>query len=118
VYGKVGLKELAKQNLAKAAYAAAQFAKHGTVLFADAPRFNEFVVKTSEDPRAINNRLLGHKMVGGLPLGEFYPELGNAALWCSTELTPRSAIDTAVGLVAESERSVRSAKEEVEEMAR
>ena len=118
VYGKVGLKELARQNLAKAAYAAAQFGKQGTVLFADSPKFNEFVVKTSEDPRAINNRLLGHKMVGGLPLQKFYPELGNAALWCCTELTPRSAIDTAVGLVAESERSVRSAKEEVEEMAR
>lgn len=29
-----------------------------------------------------------------------------------------SAIDTAAGLVAESERSVRTAKEEVEEMAR
>ena len=32
VYGKVGLKELAKQNLAKTAYAASQFAKHGKVL--------------------------------------------------------------------------------------
>jgi len=30
----------------------------------------------------------------------------------------RSGIDTGVGLVAESERSVRSAKEEVEEVAR
>ena len=68
---------------------------------------------------AINNRLLGHKMVGGLPLKKFYPELGNAALWCCTELTTRSAIDTAAGLIAESERSVRSSKEEdVEEVAR
>jgi glycine dehydrogenase subunit 1 len=118
VYGKVGLRELAKQNLAKTAYAAGQFAKHGKVLFGATPRFNEFVVQTSEDPYAINGRLLGHKMVGGLPLKKFYPELGNAALWCCTELTTRSAIDTAVGLVAESERSVRSAKEEVEEVAR
>src|SRR5271169_6029612 len=116
VYGKAGLKELAKQNLAKTAYAAGQFAKHGKVLFGGTPRFNEFVVQTSEDPYAINSRLLGHKMVGGLPLKKFYPELGNAALWCCTELTPRSAIDTAVGLVAESERSLRSAKEEVEEV--
>ena len=114
IYGKVGLKELAKQNLAKTAYAAAQFSKHAKVLFSGAPRFNEFVVQTSEDPYAINSRLLGHKIVGGLPLKKFYPELGNAALWCCTELTTRSAIDTAVGLVAESERSVRSAKEEVE----
>ena len=54
VYGKVGLKELAKQNLAKTAYAASQFAKHGKVLFANSPRFNEFVVATTEDPYAIN----------------------------------------------------------------
>ena len=112
VYGKVGLKELAKQNLAKTAYAAQQFAKHGKVLFSSAPRFNEFVVQTTEDPYAINARILGHKIVGGLPLKKFYPELGNASLWCCTELTSRSIIDTAVGHVADSERSVRSAQQE------
>ena len=115
VYGKVGLKELAKQNLAKTAYAAQQFGKHGKVLFGSAPRFNEFVVQTTEDPYAINARILGHKIVGGLPLKKFYPELGNASLWCCTELMPRSIIDTAVGHVADSERSVSSAKEETPE---
>jgi len=112
VYGKVGLRELAKQNLAKTAYAAQQFAKHGKVMFSDAPRFNEFVVQTTEDPYAINARILGHKIVGGLPLKKFYPELGNASLWCCTELTSRSIIDTAVGHVADSERSVRGAQQE------
>src|SRR6202167_5933737 len=119
VYGKVGLRELAKQNLAKTAYAAAEFSKHAKVLFAGAPRFNEFVVETSEDPYAINSRLLGHKIVGGLPLKKFYPKLGNAALWCCTELTTRSMIDTAVGLVADSEGSVRTMNEtEPAEVAR
>ena len=118
VYGKVGLRELAKQNMAKAAYAAGQFGKQAKVLFAGAPRFNEFVVETSEDPYAINSRLLGHKIVGGLPLKKFYPELGNAALWCCTELTTRSMIDTAVGLVAESERSLLSKDAEPEEVTR
>lgn len=116
VYGKVGLKELAKQNLAKTAYAAGQFAKHGKLLFAGAPRFNEFVVETEEDPHAINSRLLREKIVGGLPLKKLYPELGNAALWCCTELTTRSAIDTAAGLAAKREPSLRSAKEEAEEV--
>src|SRR6266852_2332059 len=114
IYGKVGLKELAKQNLAKTAYAAGQFAGHGKVLFDGAPRFNEFVLATREDPHAINSRLLRHKMVGGLPLKNFYPELGNAALWCCTELTPRTAIDTAVGVVADGERSLKAGKEEVD----
>jgi glycine dehydrogenase subunit 1 len=61
---------------------------------------------------------LGHQIIGGLPLKKFYPELGNAALWCCTELTTRSMIDTAVGLVAESEGSERSKDAEAEEVVR
>jgi glycine dehydrogenase subunit 1 len=120
IYGKVGLRELAKQNLAKAAYAAQQLGKHAKVLFSAAPHFNEFVLQTSEDPYAINNRLLEHKIVGGLPLKKFYPELGNAALWCCTEMTTRASIDTAVRLVAESESPAKSAKvqADVQEVAR
>jgi glycine dehydrogenase subunit 1 len=120
VYGKVGLKELAKQNLAKAAYAAGQFAQRGKVLFGGAPRFNEFVVETKDDPYTINNRLLEHKIVGGLPLKKFYPELGNTSLWCCTELTTRNAIDTAVRLLGGGEGSPQSVKEEagVEEVTR
>jgi len=114
VYGKVGLKELAKQNLAKTTYAATEFAKHGKVLFGGAPRFNEFVVQTGEDSKAINARLLERKIVGGLPLKKFYPELGNAALWCCTELTTRTGIDSAVALLSEGERSARLAKEKEE----
>ena len=107
IYGKVGLRELAKQNLAKTVYAAKQFGRHASILFDGSPRFNEFVLETSEDPYAVNSRVLGHKIVGGLPLKKFYPELGNASLWCCTELTTRSAIDTVVGVVSESEHSIR-----------
>ncbi len=119
IYGKAGLKELARHNLVKTAYATQQFGKHAKMLFSGGPRFNEFVIQTSEDPYAINSRLLGHKIVGGLPLKKFYPELGNASLWCCTELSTRSVIDTAAGFLAESERSVKTAKEEtVEEVTR
>src|SRR6202163_913980 len=112
IYGKVGLKELARQNLAKTAYAAQQFGKHASVLFGSVPRFNEVVGRTAEDPHAINSRLLGHKIVGGFPLKKFYPELGNASLWCCTELTTRSAIDAAVGMIADSAAPMRSNKED------
>ena len=111
IYGKVGLRELAKQNLAKAAYAAKQFGKHAKVLFSGAPRFNELVVQTGEDPHEINDRLLKKKIVGGLPLKKFYPELGNAALWCCTEMTTRAAIDSAVKSVAKGDRAAKPAKE-------
>src|SRR3954471_16659558 len=44
IYGREGMKELAKQNLAKANYAANEFGKSKTakVMFSGAPRFNEF----------------------------------------------------------------------------
>jgi glycine dehydrogenase subunit 1 len=101
IYGREGLKELATQNLAKAAYAAGEFAKKGKILFQGAPRFNEFVVQTKEDPYKINDRLLNQKMIGGFPLSRFYPELGNAALWCCTELNTKEQIDRAAKAVAQ-----------------
>jgi glycine dehydrogenase subunit 1 len=107
VYGREGLKELAKQNLAKAAYAAHQFGGNATVLFESAPRFNEFVVRTEEDPAELRERLLEQKIVGGLSLKKFYPELGNASLWCCTELTRRVAIDDAAKAVGKPPGSKR-----------
>ncbi len=99
VHGRQGLRELALQNLAKAKYARGEFAKKAKILFDGAPRFNEFVVVTSEDPHAVNDRLLQEKIVGGFPLKKFYPELGNAALWCCTEQLSQQAIDAAVKAV-------------------
>jgi glycine cleavage system P protein (glycine dehydrogenase) subunit 1 len=101
VYGREGLKDLAKQNLAKAHYAAGEFKKAGaTLLFEGAPRFNEFVIQTKTDPHAVNDKLLGQRIIGGLPLKKFYPELGKASLWCCTETTAKASIDAAVKEVA------------------
>ena len=101
IYGREGLKDLAKQNLAKAHYAAEQFKQHGAkLLFPGAPRFNEFVVQTKADPYAINDKLLQQKIIGGFPLKKFYPDLGNAALWCCTETTTKASIDAAAKEVA------------------
>jgi len=116
VYGREGLKELARHNLAKTAYASQRFGRHGNVLFAGAPRFNEFVLQTDDDPYAINNRLLEHNIVGGFPLRKFYPELGNAALWCCTETTPRPAIDGVEEVLARAAAGAR--KPEPAEVAR
>ena len=96
IYGREGMKELAKQNLAKANYAANEFGKKIKVLFSGAPRFNEFVVQGSEDPHQLNDRLLQKNIVGGHSLQRYYPELGNASLWCCTELTTKQQIDAVV----------------------
>ena len=99
IYGREGLKELAKHNLAKAAYARQQFKKKAKVLFDSSPRFNEFVVQTTDDPYVVGQRLTDKHIVGGFPLKKFYPELGNAAVWCCTEMNSREAIDAAVAEV-------------------
>ena len=102
VYGKEGIRELAEHNLAKAAYATKTLsAQHGAkLLFAGSPRFNEFVLQTEEAPAAWSQRLMDKMIVGGIELSRWYPELGNATLWCATELVTREQIDTAAKTLA------------------
>jgi len=101
VYGKEGIKELAVQNLAKAKYAADALGTHDKLLFGQSPRFHEFVLQTEEPPKRLNARLMEKKIIGGLDLCKWYPELRNATLWCATELTTKEQIDAAVAIVAE-----------------
>ena len=103
IYGKAGMRELAGQNLAKAHYAAQTLAATpgSKLLFANSPRFNEFVLETAEAPEIINTRLLQQKMIGGLPLSAWYPELKHASLWCATEQNSRTQIDTAAAVIAD-----------------
>jgi glycine dehydrogenase subunit 1 len=58
------------------------------------PFFNEFVVNTNgRSPEQINDALLGEKIIGGLPLKRFYPELDGAMLLCATEMNRREQMD-------------------------
>ena len=102
VYGKQGVRDLAVQNLAKASFAAKTLSSQpgAKLLFASSPRFHEFVLQTGESPSALNARLLEQKIVGGLDLSRWYPELGNAALWCATELNTREQIEAAANVLA------------------
>jgi glycine dehydrogenase subunit 1 len=102
VYGKEGIRELAEHNLAKAAYAAETLSSQaGTkLLFTGAPRFHEFVLQTEESPALWTRRLFDNKIVGGIELNRWYPELGNATLWCATEMVTRENIDTAAQVLA------------------
>jgi glycine dehydrogenase subunit 1 len=102
VYGKEGIRELAEHNLAKADYAAKTLAARpgAKLLFKGAPRFHEFVLGTAEAPSSWAPRLIEEKIVGGLDLSRWYPELGNATLWCATEIITREQIDRAAKVLA------------------
>jgi glycine dehydrogenase subunit 1 len=100
VYGKEGMRELAEHNLSKANYLkgvlGSSSGEGAKVLFEGAPRFHEFVLELPEPAEEVNAALLEHKIIGGLPLAKWYPELGpNASLWCATELTTRKQMDSA-----------------------
>ncbi|MGB9604890.1 MAG: aminomethyl-transferring glycine dehydrogenase subunit GcvPA [Bryobacteraceae bacterium] len=87
--GKQGLRELAEQNLAKAHYLAARLEPRFR-----APFFNEFVVRCNgRPPESINRALAARGIIGGLPLGRFYPELGDSMLLCVTETIRREHMD-------------------------
>ena len=88
VYGREGLRELATQNLSKARYLSAGLPQR----FSGAT-FNEFVVKAPRAPRAILDQLLDKKIIGGLELGRFYPELEDCVLLCATETAKREHMD-------------------------
>jgi glycine dehydrogenase subunit 1 len=102
VYGKEGIRELAEHNLAKADYASKALGTQpgAKLLFTGAPHFHEFVLETEEAPAAWSQRLLGEKIVGGIELSRWYPELGNATLWCTTEVVTRAQIDAAANVLA------------------
>lgn len=96
VYGKQGLRELAVQNLSKAHYLAEGLDRPFSGRF-----FNEFVVKPRR--RSVEDALqalLEKKILGGVALKRFYPELGGCLLLCATEMNRREDMDAVKEVLA------------------
>lgn len=95
--GKQGVKEVARQNLQKAHYAASEISRlDGFGIQFSAPFFNEFVVRTPADAKTVTSRLVDKKIVGGIALGDYYPEMTDSMLVCVTETSKKEAIDSLV----------------------
>jgi glycine dehydrogenase subunit 1 len=100
--GKRGVQEVARQNLQKAHYAAAQIAAlDGFELRFAAPFFNEFVVRTPRPATEVTKTLLDKKIVGGVALECYYPDLKDSLLVCVTETAKKEAIDALVAALAD-----------------
>jgi glycine cleavage system P protein (glycine dehydrogenase) subunit 1 len=99
--GKQGLKALAEQNLSKASYASAELgAIPGASVPFTAPSFNEFVVKTPGPAEELLAVLRKEKIIGGLNLERYYPELKNHLLVCVTETVSKPALDRMAAVYA------------------
>ena len=100
--GKEGMKELAWQNIHKANYALEKLTQlQGIERRFSGFNFNEFVLQFSKEWTEINEFLKQKKIVAGLSLEEFYPELRNCALLCFTEMHRKEDIDHLVKSVGE-----------------
>jgi len=70
--------------------------KAGFKISFESPTFNEFVVEFSAGFEKTYERLLEKKIVAGLPLAPYYPELSSHYLLCVTETRTREDIDALV----------------------
>jgi glycine dehydrogenase subunit 1 len=91
-----GIRELARLNHDKAEYLKRELKKNGCDIPFDTPTFNEFVVKFPEHPEGLYARLLEKKIVAGLPLDSYYPELADHLLLCVTEARTKEDMDVLV----------------------
>jgi len=104
--GPQGLADIGEVIMQKSHYAAMQFATISGVqspMF-HGPFFREFVVNfdgTGQTVAEINIALLAQGIFGGKDLSQEYPELGNSALYCFTELHRQADIDRMVAAVKE-----------------
>lgn len=101
--GQEGLKELAWQNIQKANYALDKLSQiKGIKRKFKGNSFNEFVLEFSGGFEKISRSLRKKGIIGGLNLGEYYPELKKCALVCVTEMHKKDDIDRLVAVLKES----------------
>ena len=57
--------------------------------------FNEFVVSFDgkKSVKQINKKLLKHKIFGGRDISKEFPDLGNSAIYCISEMHSKADID-------------------------
>ena len=91
--GRTGMRQLARLNYDKAAYLRKGLQAVGAKPLFSGPVFNEFAVVFENDFTPVRQRLLDQGIAAGLPLEPYFPDLGNAFLFCATETVSRALID-------------------------
>jgi glycine dehydrogenase subunit 1 len=84
--GPQGMKELGETIIQKSNYTASLVEQIDGVEVPYRGFFKEFPVKFSKPVKDINESLLGHGIFGGKDITMEYPEMGDAALYCVTEM--------------------------------
>ncbi|GEK90289.1 glycine dehydrogenase subunit 1 [Alkalibacterium putridalgicola] len=96
--GKVGLQEMAQQNISHAHYVKNQLKAKGMEILSDDAFFNEFVVKCNEPIEEVSKKLLEQSIVSGYDVSD-YLGTENALLLCVTEKRTKEEMDTLVDVL-------------------
>jgi glycine dehydrogenase subunit 1 len=104
--GPRGMVEIGEGIMARARYAMLELDKIQGVKASvfQSPHFKEFVVHfdaTGKTVEEINKALLARGMFGGKDLTREFPELGNSALYCVTEVHTKDDMDRLVNALKE-----------------
>ncbi|MBS1237856.1 MAG: glycine dehydrogenase [Deltaproteobacteria bacterium] len=94
--GASGIRELSQLNHDKAEYLKKQLRNAGCRIPFASPTFNEFVVEMPQVFEKTFARLLEKKIVAGLSLKTYYPELKRPYLFCVTETKSKEDMDLLV----------------------
>jgi glycine cleavage system P protein (glycine dehydrogenase) subunit 1 len=98
--GKSGMRRLAEVNVARAHEAHERLISQPRVKpYFQGPFFNEFVLHV-DDIGALSDRCSAEKIVPGVALDQWYPELKDALLVCVTDMNEREEIDHLVRTAA------------------
>lgn len=98
VLGKGGLRRLAEVNVGRAHDACDRLTKEaGFEPVFSGPFFNEFVIRKNGLPQLVEG-CAAQKIVPGLSLSGWYPELKDCLLMCVTEMNEKEEVDRIVGL--------------------
>jgi len=101
IMGRRGLRRVGELSVAKAHYAAAEFAKvPGVRLRFGAPFFKEFTLQLPKSPERVVRRLMKHKILGGVPLKAFDRQYKDCLLVAVTEKRTRDEIDAYAAALA------------------
>lgn len=91
--GGTGMRELAQINHDKSEYLKRELAGAGLLIAFTSPTFNEFVLRSASGFTPVYDRLIEKKIIAGLPIERWYPELPDHYLLCCTETMSRADID-------------------------
>ncbi len=94
--GGTGFSELSTLNRDKTEYLKGELVKAGFKMAFEGPTFNEFVVEFPRDFGDRYQRLVEKKIIPGLSLAPYYPELADHYLLCVTETKSKRDLDNFV----------------------